>query len=151
MRRTSNATFNNFKWSKADHDLMVALLKEGKNYTQIAKCLGRSKKGVEQHAYQTRKKLKDSGVSDERISELIPTNPSPRAHMIRKPKPIKTEHHINNPHKHVSKQRAEATEEPIVYSGGALFDKQIGDLLIACSACAVGIWMLVGIFIASLF
>jgi len=151
MRRRSNATFNNFKWSKADHDLMVALLKEGKNYAQIAKCLGRSVKGVEQHAYQTRKKLKDSGMSEERISELLPTNPRPRAHMIRKPKPVKTEPHINNPYKHTPKQKAEKEEEPIVYSGGALFESQIGNLLIASAACAIGIWLLVGIFIASLF
>ena len=151
MRRTSNATFNNFKWSKADHDLMVALLKEGKNYAQIAKCLGRSVKGVEQHAYQTRKKLKDSGMSEERISELLPTNPRPRPHMVRKTGPVKTESHINNPYKHAPKQKVEKEEEPIVYSGGALFESQIGYLLIASAACAIGIWFMVGILIASVF
>jgi len=135
MRRTSNATFSNFRWSKADHDLMVALLKEGKNYAQIAKHLGRSKKGIEQHAYQTRKKLKESGMSDKTISELIPTSPRLKRRIVRRPNPVETE----------------AKEKPIIYSGGALFESQIGNLLIASAACAIGIWFMVGILIASVF
>jgi len=146
MRRTSNQTFSNFRWSKADHDLMVALLREGKSYAQIAKSLGRSKRGVEQHAYQARKKLKESGMSDKTISELIPTNHEYKPSKVREPK-----NHIHDPYKHTPKQKPEVTEEPIVYSGGALFESQIGNLLIASAACAVGIWFMVGILIASVF
>jgi hypothetical protein len=135
MRRTSNATFNNFKWSKADHDLMVALLKEGKNYAQIGKCLGRSTKAIEQHAYQTRKKLKESGMSDKTISELIPNSRRIKRRIVRSPDPVESK----------------SKEEPIVYSGGALFESQIGNLLIASAACAIGIWFMVGILIASVF
>lgn len=151
MRRTSNATFNNFKWSKADHDLMVALLKEGKNYAQIAKCLGRSIKSIEQHAYQARKKLKDSGMSEERIAELIPTNPRPRPKITRQRKSVTKEPEAHNPAKYVKQDSPTPKEEPLIYSGGALFESQIGNLLIASAACALGIWLLVGIFIASLF
>jgi hypothetical protein len=135
MRRTSNETFSNFRWSKADHDFMIALLKEGKNYAQIAKHLGRSTKGIEQHAYQTRKKLKESGMSDKAISDLVPTSRRIKRRIVPKPKPV----------------QSEAKEKPIVYSGGALFESQIGNLLIASAACAVGIWFMVGILIASLF
>lgn len=151
MRRTSKATFNHFRWSKADHDLMVALLREGKNYAQVAKCLGRSMRGVEQHAYQTRKKLKASGMSEERISELIPTNPIPKPKITRQRKPVTKESKLHNPTKYVNQDTPTPKEEPIVYSGGALFERQIGNLLIASAACAFGIWLLVGIFIASLF
>lgn len=141
MRRASKATFNNYRWSKADHDLMIALLKEGKNYKQIAKCLGRSQKAIEQHAYQTRKKLRDSGMSDSKIVELLPTNPQPQQRA--KQKIIRPA--MNNPTKHVRKEEEPpkpAAKDPIV-------DSQVGNLLIACWACAVGIWFMVGILVAS--
>lgn len=138
MKTKLSAPFNNMHWSKADHDLMVALLKDGKTYIQIAKCLGRSVKAIEQHAYSTRTKLKQSGLSQKQVNELIPTNFPPRK--------------TNTPYNKTSTPTPEVTkDEPLIYSGGALFDRRVGDLLIACSACAVGIWMLVGIFIASLF
>ena len=142
MRRTSKATFNNYRWSKADHDLMIALLKEGKNYKQIAKCLGRSQKAIEQHAYQTRKKLRDSGMSDSKIVELLPTNPQPQQRAERKIiRPAK-----HNPTKHVRKE--EESPKPTVKD--PIVDSQVGNLLIACWACAVGIWFMVGILVASI-
>ncbi|MEK9984244.1 MAG: hypothetical protein VW879_05850 [Opitutae bacterium] len=142
MKRVSKATFNNYRWSKADHDLMVALLKEGKNYDQIAKCLGRSAKAIEQHVYSTRKKLKDSGMSDDKIIELLPTNPRPRHKATRKIIPYVK----NDPTKHVRKEE----ELPKPTAKDPIVDSQLGNLLIACWACAVGIWFMVGILVASI-
>ena len=99
-RTRSNATFNNFKWSKADHDLMVALLKEGKTFKQVAKCLGRSVKSIEQRVYLTRKELRESGMSEEAIMNLIPTNPDApkrRYHYRGKGKPDYSQRRSNKP------------------------------------------------------
>ncbi len=157
MRKKSNATFTNFKWSKADHDLMVALLKEGKNYRQIAKCLGRSQKSIEQRAYVTRKTLRDSGVSEAKVAELLPTNPLPRPQNIRKRNYQPA--HPNDPWKHARQDKPVETKpqpkpEPkpkeIVTQDFALIEKRLGDLLIAASACAIGVWFMVGILIASI-
>lgn len=155
MRKRSNATFTNFKWSKADHDLMVALLKEGKNYRQIAKCLGRSQKSIEQRAYVTRKSLRDSGISEAKVAELLPTNPSPRPQNM--PKRSYKPAHPNDPWKHARQgQPDEAKPKPaprpkeIVTQDFGLIEKRLGDLLIAASACAIGVWFMVGILIASI-
>ena len=88
---------------------------------------------------------------------MLPTNPLPRPQNIRKRnyKPV----HPNDPWKHARQgQPVEEKPQPkpapkpkeIVKQDFGLIEKRLGDLLIAASACAIGVWFMVGILIASI-
>jgi hypothetical protein len=168
-RTKSNATFNNFKWSKADHDLMIALLKEGKTFKQVAKCLGRSVKSIEQRVYITRKELRESGMSEKAIMDLIPTNPDTRSRRFhyrgkkRKPDYSRTPSNKASdvveemvatmptiPARPNQKPIKKPTLKPIIESKEALVEREPSNLLIATIACAIGVWFIVGLLLASI-
>ena len=152
MTSTRNAPFNNMHWSKADHDLMISLLRDGKSYRQIAKSLGRTEKSIEQHAYQTRLKLRKAQVSEDAIKELLPTNPSPKRRrqkvVVSEMNGVKDLTGIKRPQPK-PKQQPKPDPEPQQVEG-ALFERRIVELYVVTAVSAIGIWILAGAFIYSL-
>jgi hypothetical protein len=165
MTSTRTAPFNNMHWSKADHDLMISLLRDGKSYRQIAKSLGRTEKSIEQHAYQTRLKLRKAQVSEVAIQELLPTNPAPKRRRQKvvvskmngvKDLAAKTHSQIATGVKRPQpKQQPKPKAKPKQISEpkeveGAMFERRVVELYVATAVCAIGIWVLAGAFIYSL-
>jgi outer membrane biosynthesis protein TonB len=152
MTSTRTAPFNNMHWSKADHDLMISLLRDGKSYRQIAKSLGRTEKSIEQHAYQTRVKLRKAQVSEVAIKELMPTNPAPKRRrqkvVVSEMNDVKDLTGIKRPQPK-PKQQPKPDPEPQEVEG-ALFERRIVELYVVTAVSAIGIWILAGAFIYSL-
>ena len=156
MTSTRNAPFSQMRWSKADHDLMISLLRDGKSYRQIAKSLGRTEKSIEQHAYQTRLRLRKAQVSEDAIKELMPTNPAPKR---RRQKIVVSEMNgakdltgIKRPQpkpRQQPKQQPKPDPEPKQVEG-SLFERRIVELYVVTAVSAIGIWILAGAFIYSL-
>jgi len=147
MTSKATAPFNNLRWSKADHDLMVSMLRDGKPYKSIARSLGRTVKSVEQHAYQSRLNLRKAGVSETAILELMPTNyPSrPRKRVV-----VKEPTGVKRP---TPKQQPIPIAEPAPKHHeieSAMFERRIVELYVVTAVSAIGIWLLAGAFIYSL-
>ena len=147
MTSKTTAPFSNLRWSKADHDLMVSMLRDGKPYKNIAKSLGRTQKSVEQHAYQSRLNLRKAGVSETAILELMPTNYPKRT---RKQVVVKEPAGVKRP---IPKQQPIPISEPTPKHHeieGAMFERRIVELYVATAVSAIGVWVLAGAFIYSL-
>lgn len=147
MTSKTTAPFNNLRWSKADHDLMVNMLRDGKPYKSIARSLGRTEKSVEQHAYKSRLDLRKAGVSETAILELMPTNYPKRT---RKQVVAKEPAGVKRP---IPKQQPIPISEPAPKHDeieGAMFERRIAELYVVTAISAAGIWILAGAFIYSL-
>ena len=131
---------------------MISLLRDGKSYRQIAKSLGRTEKSIEQHAYQTRLRLRKAQVSEDAIQELIPTNPAPKRPrqkvVISEMNGVKDLTGIKRPQPK-PKQQPKPDPEPKEVEG-ALFERRIVELYVVTAVSAIGIWILAGAFIYSL-
>ena len=151
VRKKSTEPLSNFEWTINDEDTMSNMLQNGRTYKQIASSLGRSKKACQERASSIRRRMRVAGFSDDEIYKKFPSTYPQRAvkkrnYVVSENQPVAS--NTVQPRSKAKHPRPLPTKERQQIQ---LMAKDKSLTLVVGSICAVGIWVLAGAFIYSLF